>query len=174
MRRQPREAHVTLPADEVDFAGDALVDPRLRPGLDRADHLVAKHAAKAHVPPSDLQIGRTHPRQVNADQALPLARLGGTPADAVLSDAAPKLTGVRDRDRAQEEALLEAVEAALPMLLRPGGTLLLKILEGPEAQVVDKRLRGRFAQARTLKPRATRKGSTERYLVARGYAPAGD
>jgi len=99
----------------------------------------------------------------------------GALADVVLCDAAPKLTGVRDRDRAMEERLLEAVEGLLPALLRPDGSLLLKILEGPEAQAVDRRLRSGFAQAKTVKPRASRKGTTERYLLALGYrGPGGD
>lgn len=97
-----------------------------------------------------------------------LAALGAE-ADVVLSDAAPKLTGVRDTDRAHEETLLESIEALLPRILRPGGDLLLKILEGPEAQVIEKRLRARFEQGKAHKPKAIRKGSTERYLVARGF-----
>jgi 23S rRNA (uridine2552-2'-O)-methyltransferase len=95
-----------------------------------------------------------------------LDALGG-PADVILSDAAPKLTGVRATDRAREEALLEAVDALVPKLLRPGGDLLLKILESPEAQRVERRIRARFARARTVKPSASRKGSAERYLLAR-------
>lgn len=95
--------------------------------------------------------------------------LGAERADVVLSDAAPKLTGVRERDRANEERLLEAIEALLPKLLAKGGAFVVKILEGPEAQVVDKRIRASFEQAKTVKLDATRKGSTERYLVARGY-----
>jgi 23S rRNA (uridine2552-2'-O)-methyltransferase len=95
----------------------------------------------------------------------------GAPADVLLSDAAPKLTGVRPTDRAREEALLEAIEALLPRLLRRGGDLLLKLLEGPEAQQVERRLRARFARARSVKPRASRKGTTERYLLARGFEP---
>jgi 23S rRNA (uridine2552-2'-O)-methyltransferase len=94
--------------------------------------------------------------------------LGGA-ADAVLCDAAPKLSGVRARDRAEEEALLEAVEAALPVLLRPGGTLLVKILEGPEAQQAVRRLGARFERTRMLRPRASRRGTTERYLLAQGW-----
>jgi len=101
-----------------------------------------------------------------------LEELGG-PAQWLLSDAAPKLTGIRATDRAREEALLEAIEAALPLLLAPSGGLLLKILEGPEAQVIDKRLRARFAKARAARPRASRKGTTERYLVAEGYRGGG-
>jgi 23S rRNA (uridine2552-2'-O)-methyltransferase len=97
-----------------------------------------------------------------------LAALGG-PADVLLSDAAPKLTGIRDADRAREEALLEAVAAALPALLRPGGDLLCKLLDGPEAEAVGKRIGAAFRESRTLRPEATRKGSSERYLLARGH-----
>jgi 23S rRNA (uridine2552-2'-O)-methyltransferase len=95
-----------------------------------------------------------------------LEALGG-PADLLLSDAAPKLTGIREADRAREERILEAIEQLIPQLLRPGGDLLVKILEGPEAQVIDRRIRRRFDKAKTVKPKATRKGSTERYLFAR-------
>ena len=100
-----------------------------------------------------------------------LESLGGHRADVVLCDAAPKLTGVRDVDRAAEERLLECVEGLLPRLLREDGDLLLKILDGPEAQRVDHRIRKSFEKAKTAKSSATRKGSSERYLVARGYRP---
>ncbi len=98
-----------------------------------------------------------------------LARLGG-PAELLLSDAAPKLTGVRATDRAREEALLEAVEAAVPRLLAPGGTLLVKLLDCPEAAGFAKRMHARFASARELRPKASRRGSSERYLLAKGFA----
>ena len=105
--------------------------------------------------------------QASVREAL-LEAVGG-PADVVLSDAAPKLTGVRATDRAREEALLEAIEVALPDLLRPGGALVLKLMEGPEAQAVEKRLRAAFAKARSLRPEASRKGTTERYWLGTGY-----
>ena len=54
-----------------------------------------------------------------------LAALGGR-ARVVLSDAAPKLTGIRMTDRANEERLLEAIESLLPELLAPGGDLLVE------------------------------------------------
>lgn len=95
--------------------------------------------------------------------------LGADRADVVLSDAAPKLTGIRETDRANEERLLEAIEGLLPQLLRQGGSLLLKILEGPGAQLIDRRIRARFDRAKTLRLQSTRKGSRERYLIARGY-----
>jgi len=105
-----------------------------------------------------------------------LAALGG-PADVVLCDAAPKLTGIRDRDRAQEEELLLAVERLAPALLRPGGDLLLKVLECPEAPPIERRIAARFERARALRPEASRQGSSERYLLARSRradAPASE
>jgi 23S rRNA (uridine2552-2'-O)-methyltransferase len=100
-----------------------------------------------------------------------LAELG-RPADALLADAAPKLTGVRAVDRAREEALLAAIEARIPQLLRPGGALLLKILAGPEAEVIDRRIRAGFETSKTVTTAASRRGTTERYLLARGYRGA--
>jgi 23S rRNA (uridine2552-2'-O)-methyltransferase len=94
----------------------------------------------------------------------------GGPADVVLSDAAPKLTGVRATDRAHEESLLAAIEAALPDLLRRGGALVLKLMEGPEAQAAEQRLRARFANSRSLRPDASRKGTTERYWIGIDFA----
>ena len=91
-------------------------------------------------------------------------QLGG-PADVLLSDAAPKLTGVRATDRAREEALLDAIEAAIPTLLTPAGTLLVKLLDCPEAQAFQKRMRSQFDAMRIFKPKASRKGTTEKYLL---------
>lgn len=99
--------------------------------------------------------------------------LGAEHADVLLSDAAPKLTGVRDTDRAREEALLESIEGLIPALLGPGGSLVLKLLEGPEAQQIEKRIRTRFESAKRTRPEASRKGTSEQYLVAKGYRGAG-
>jgi 23S rRNA (uridine2552-2'-O)-methyltransferase len=93
----------------------------------------------------------------------------GRRADVLLCDAAPKLTGVRAADRAREEVLLGAVEAALVELLRPGGLALVKLLDCPEAQAFEERVRRGFSQSRRVRPKASRRGSSEAYLLARGY-----
>jgi 23S rRNA (uridine2552-2'-O)-methyltransferase len=95
-------------------------------------------------------------------------QLGGA-CDVVLSDAAPKLTGIRATDRAREEALLDAIAAAVPQLLAPGGTLLVKLLECPEAHAFELGMRKRFEATKVVKPKASRRGTTERYLLARGF-----
>ena len=97
-----------------------------------------------------------------------LEALGG-PADVLLCDAAPKLTGVRATDRAREESLLHTIGELVPKLLKPGGTLLLKLLDGPEVDAAVRRLRPCFEKAKTVRPEASRKGTSERYLVGWGY-----
>ena len=72
-------------------------------------------------------------------------------------------------DRVREQALLETIEALLPVLLAPGGGLLLKVLDGPEAQVVERRIGRGFRETRAHRPAATRKRSSEHYLLARGF-----
>ncbi len=95
-----------------------------------------------------------------------LTALGGQ-AQVLLCDAAPKLTGIRDTDRAREEELLAGVAALVPVLLRPGGDLLLKLFDGPEADRAAKAM-GRLFRGRIgMRPDASRKGSSERYLLGR-------
>jgi 23S rRNA (uridine2552-2'-O)-methyltransferase len=97
-----------------------------------------------------------------------LEALGGA-CELLLSDAAPKLTGIRATDRAREEALLEAIAIAVPRLLAPSGALLVKLLECPEAHAFELRVRKGFESTKVVKPMASRKGTTERYLLARGF-----
>jgi 23S rRNA (uridine2552-2'-O)-methyltransferase len=97
-----------------------------------------------------------------------LSELGG-PAEVLLCDAAPKLTGVRATDRAREEALLEAIAALAARLLRPGGALLVKLFDSPEADAAAKALGRRFERSQGLRPEASRKGTSEKYLLARGF-----
>jgi len=155
--------------------GDRVADLGCWPGgwLQVASELVGREGRVAGVDlaPIDPPLDLPNVFAFAADLTEPsvaarlLEALGG-PADVLLSDAAPKLTGLRATDRAREEALLEAIEALVPQLLRPGGHLLVKIMDGPEADAIVKRLRSRFEKAKTERPEATRKGSSERYLIA--------
>jgi 23S rRNA (uridine2552-2'-O)-methyltransferase len=101
--------------------------------------------------------------------------LGG-PADVVLSDLAAPATGRRTVDRLRAEALAERVLALLPGLLAPGGSALIKLLRGADAAVVPE-ARRQFAKVRLIRPEATRRESTEIYLLGLGHrheaAPSG-
>jgi len=89
--------------------------------------------------------------------------------DIVLSDLAPKLSGVRARDEAQTEVLAARVLALGEEVLRPGGKLVMKLFTGDAATRLVRELRARFDDVRTTRPEATRKGSSEIYAIAAGF-----
>lgn len=96
-----------------------------------------------------------------------VAVLGG-PADVVLSDLAASATGQRAVDRLRAEAIGEAVIAFAQRVLGPGGDLLIKLVRGAEARLQDE-ARPLFKSVRLLRPPATRKESSEIFLLARGF-----
>lgn len=89
------------------------------------------------------------------------------PADAVLSDLAPKLSGNRDRDQAVSmELATMALETALE-LLRPGGAFVAKLFQGAGFEEFVGTARGQLRKVRLRTPTASRKASRETYLVGR-------
>jgi 23S rRNA (uridine2552-2'-O)-methyltransferase len=94
--------------------------------------------------------------------------------DVVLSDLAPKLSGVRVRDEAQFEALAVGVLALGEKVLRPGGKMVMKLFTGDAATRLVRELRARFDDVRTTRPEATRKGSSEIYAIAVAFHGRGE
>ena len=93
----------------------------------------------------------------------------GRKVDVVLSDLAPKLTGIGPRDAAHSEILAEATRAFAMAILRAGGALVTKHLGGREGERARAELKPLFENVRQLGLDATRKGSSELYLVASGF-----
>lgn len=126
------------------------------------------------VAPIDPPLELANVVAISADLSEPgvsekiLEALGGR-AQVLLSDAAPKLTGIRATDRAREEELLGAVSALIPALLAPGGDLLVKLFDGPEADAAARAIGQLFEKKIGMRPEASRKGTSERYLLARGF-----
>ena len=92
-------------------------------------------------------------------------RLDG-PAQLLLCDAAPKLSGVADLDRARMEEIHEAALELAGRILAPSGGLVLKAFPGPEAQAVRQELKRRFGRVREVRPEGRRATSKEFYWVA--------
>jgi 23S rRNA (uridine2552-2'-O)-methyltransferase len=91
--------------------------------------------------------------------------------DVVLSDMAPNTSGHGDdllSVRLCRRVLELAVEA-----LRPGGSLVMKVLEGAEFPALLKDTQKMFGEARAFKPEATREVSREIYIVAKTFRAAG-
>jgi 23S rRNA (uridine2552-2'-O)-methyltransferase len=93
----------------------------------------------------------------------------GRAADCVISDLAPRLSGIRDADTAR---CLELNHAALKVaieLLRPGGALLVKSFVNPELQAFTAELKKNFFSVQRTRPGATRQTSSELYFCATGF-----
>ena len=97
----------------------------------------------------------------------------GRKADVILSDLAPKLTGIGPRDAAQTATLAAATRTLAVSLLSPGGTLVTKTLGGKEGELARAALKELFSGVRQLGLDATRKGSSELYLIATGFRAGG-
>jgi 23S rRNA (uridine2552-2'-O)-methyltransferase len=94
--------------------------------------------------------------------------LGGK-ADLVLSDMAPNTTGHTATDHLRIMALAEsALDVALEVLA-PGGGFVAKVFQGGSERGMLERMKRSFAQVRHAKPPASRKESSELYVVATGF-----
>jgi 23S rRNA (uridine2552-2'-O)-methyltransferase len=106
-----------------------------------------------------------------ADPDMPArltAALGGE-ADLVLSDMAPNTTGHSATDHLRIMALAEmALDFAISVLAEGGG-FVAKVFQGGSERTMLERLRRHFAHVRHAKPPASRKESSELYVVATGF-----
>ena len=101
-----------------------------------------------------------------------MASLGG-PADAVLSDMAPRMTGHAKTDHLRIMALAEAAFAFATEVLAPGGVFVAKVLQGGTEKDLLTEMKTCFATVRHAKPPASRSDSSEIYVVAIGFRGAG-
>jgi len=98
-----------------------------------------------------------------------IKELLGAPAHCVLSDVAPRLSGIRDADIARCLELNRAVLAVSARLLRMGGTLLVKSFVNDELQPFTLELKKYFAAVQRTRPEATRQASSEFYFCAKDF-----
>ncbi len=97
-----------------------------------------------------------------------IAALGGK-ADIVLSDMAPNTTGHTATDHLRIVGLAElALDFALTVL-NEGGTFVAKLFQGGSEGTMLTLLKRHFVNVRHAKPPASRKGSSELYVVAMGF-----
>ncbi len=94
-----------------------------------------------------------------------LQALHAGPFDAVISDLAPKTTGIRATDEARSLRLAgKALELAVSRGV-PGGAFVAKLFMGGDFEPFREEVRGRFADVKVVRPEATRGASFEVYLV---------
>ena len=108
----------------------------------------------------------------DADMPGRLAGLLAGRADLVLSDMAPNTTGHTATDHLRIMGLAEmALHFALGVL-EPGGAFVAKVFQGGSERAMLDSMKRHFATVRHAKPPASRKESSELYVVATGFRPS--
>jgi len=96
-----------------------------------------------------------------------LESLGDAKADLVISDMAPNISGMSVVDQPRAMFLAElALDLALKVL-KPGGTLLVKVFQGQGSDDYIRLLRQHFKLVTVRKPKASRPRSREVYALSR-------
>jgi 23S rRNA (uridine2552-2'-O)-methyltransferase len=96
------------------------------------------------------------------------ARLGGR-ADLITSDLSPKLTGIAERDQARSAELLTIALEFAYRVLKTDGVLVAKLFMGGEFSEIKAAFARAFSKVEIAHTKASRPGSSELYLIARGF-----
>ncbi len=92
--------------------------------------------------------------------------------DVILSDCAPKITGMKETDYARHLFLVDGVMKIAHQFLKQGGHLVCKLFDGPETPRIRNKLKVFFESINLFKPDASRKASSELYLIGKFYKKA--
>jgi 23S rRNA (uridine2552-2'-O)-methyltransferase len=103
------------------------------------------------------------------DAPARLSEALGGPADLVLSDMAANTVGHPQTDHLRTMGLVEAALEFASEILAPGGAFVAKVLAGGADSGLVAELKRRFTAVKHAKPPASRKGSSEWYVVAQGF-----
>ncbi|RIX32005.1 RlmE family RNA methyltransferase [Sphingomonas edaphi] len=111
------------------------------------------------------------------DEAAPAklrAALGVNEADLVMSDMAANTVGHPQTDHLRTMALVEAGLEFATEILRPGGAYVAKVLAGGADNNLVAELKRHFTAVKHAKPPASRKDSSEWYVIAQGFKGRAD
>ncbi len=101
-----------------------------------------------------------------------LQKTGITPPfDVVISDMAPKTTGIKVTDQSRSVELCEKALACAEQFLKPRGSFICKLFHSEDFEAFRKSLRERFEKVEVLRPKSTRKESKEIFFIALQYHP---
>jgi 23S rRNA (uridine2552-2'-O)-methyltransferase len=155
----------------------AVVDLGIAPGgWSQVVRRKAPHAGVVGIDllPTDAIDGVTILQMDFMDDAAPhrLRDALGGPADLVLSDMAANTVGHPQTDHLRTMALVETGLDFAKGVLRPGGAYVAKVLAGGADNDLVAELKRSFATVKHAKPPASRKDSSEWYVVAQGFKGA--
>ena len=103
------------------------------------------------------------------DAPVRLKEALAAPADLVLSDMAANTVGHQQTDHLRTMGLVEAGLDFAIQILRPGGAYVAKVLAGGADSGLVSEMKRHFATVKHAKPPASRKDSSEWYVIAQGF-----
>ena len=90
------------------------------------------------------------------------------PFDVVLSDIAPNISGIRDRDNALMDAILIEIRQCIDNFLKVNGTALCKVFHGENFDKLMIYMKTNFQKVKIRKPDSSRANSKETYILGVG------
>jgi len=99
-----------------------------------------------------------------------LQAVGKDGADLVISDIAPNITGTKAVDQPRSMYLVELAHDMARRVLKRRGSFVCKVFQGEGFDEFVRDVRNSFERVRVIKPKASRAGSREVYLVARNFS----
>ena len=174
--KRSRAAYKIIQIDEkykIFNLGDSVLDLGAAPGswtevaLERAggftlaiDILDMDSIKKAVILKADLQ------EEESVDL---IKKLSVDKFDVVLSDMAASTTGHKSTDHIRPQALAELAALYAVDFLKKGGTFCAKVFQGGTHGDLLLELKKNFKTIKHYKPDASRKGSPETYVIAKGF-----
>ena len=89
------------------------------------------------------------------------------PFDLVLSDMAPNISGIRERDNALMVGLVNSTLSVIDNFLKIKGSVLIKVFQGESLDYTRDALKKRFNKVKISKPKASRPNSREIYIIGK-------
>ena len=90
------------------------------------------------------------------------------PFDVVLSDIAPNISGIRDRDNALMDAILIEIRQCIDNFLKINGNALCKVFHGENFDKLMIYMKTNFQKVKIRKPDSSRANSKETYILGVG------
>ncbi|MEM2914500.1 MAG: RlmE family RNA methyltransferase, partial [Candidatus Bathyarchaeia archaeon] len=90
------------------------------------------------------------------------------PADVVISDVSPHVSGIWELDHARQIELAESSLKIATSILKNGGNFFVKLFQGDMADSFLRKVRNLFSFVKVIKPKASRAESAEIYVLGMG------
>lgn len=104
---------------------------------------------------------------LNDDVVDEILRIIPSRMDVVLSDLAQNVSGSWDLDQYRQIELAKKALSVSMKVLKRDGYFVVKVFQGSEYDNFMKEMKGAFQYVKAFKPKASRKGSAELFLVAK-------